>query len=91
MRVYWVLGLAVLLGGCSTAQQGVDYLLDLGDFGRSAGEEQKVVQQRPLYCYRTLGREECYAQPLPDREIGRLVEFYGPPPSSLTNGGAARP
>lgn len=35
--------------------------------------------QAPLYCYGTIGREDCYEAPLPT-EGGRLVGFQGPPP-----------
>lgn len=36
----------------------------------------------PLYCYRTLGREDCYRTPQRD-ERGRLTGNYGPPPEAL--------
>lgn len=41
-----------------------------------------VVQTEPLYCYATLGEEDCHAEPLPG-EIGRLVGFAGPAPVDL--------
>lgn len=34
----------------------------------------------PLYCYRTLARTDCFAQPLDRRESNRLVSNYGPAP-----------
>ena len=37
----------------------------------------------PLYCYRTLARSDCFAQPLDRREINRVVSYYGPPPGRL--------
>jgi hypothetical protein len=33
----------------------------------------------PLYCYGTIGREDCYDAPLPSEER-RLVGYQGPPP-----------
>ena len=42
------------------------------------------VSPRPpaLYCYRTLGRQDCYRTPL-EGDGRRLVEHYGPPPALL--------
>ena len=36
----------------------------------------------PLYCYRTLGREDCYRTPHAG-EQGRMTGHYGPPPHVL--------
>ncbi len=43
-----------------------------------------TVQQAPapLYCYRTIGREDCYRTP-PAGERTRLPGHYGPPPEVL--------
>lgn len=41
-----------------------------------------AIQSKPLYCYATLGEEDCHAEPLPG-EIGRLVGFVGPAPADL--------
>ena len=35
----------------------------------------------PLYCYGTIGREDCYEAPLATEE-GRLIGFQGPPPQA---------
>jgi hypothetical protein len=34
----------------------------------------------PLYCYRTLAKVDCFAQPLDRSQHDRLVNYYGPPP-----------
>jgi len=86
MRVFWVVGLAFLITGCSGVREQVEDLLVVSGVAEPAPQ-----QERPLYCYRTLAEQECHADPLPLRELGRLVEYYGPPPASLSNGGAARP
>ena len=36
----------------------------------------------PLYCYATLGEEDCHAEPLAGG-VGRLVGFVGPAPPDL--------
>lgn len=41
-----------------------------------------AMQTEALYCYATLGEEDCHAEPLPG-EIGRLVGFVGPAPPDL--------
>ena len=37
----------------------------------------------PLYCYRTLARSDCFAQPLDQRESNRMVSHYGPTPGRV--------
>jgi hypothetical protein len=54
------------------------------------------VQPPQIYCYETLARPDCYAEPLPDG-YGRMIGFYGPrpaemppqQPATLTTGGPA--
>lgn len=70
--------LAVLLGGCDTARDalhpGEAEIID-----RSWMKREIVSRPEALYCYRTLGREDCYRAPIPG-ERRRLIEHYGPPP-----------
>ena len=37
----------------------------------------------PLYCYRTLARSDCFAQPLDKRESNRVVSYYGVAPGRV--------
>jgi hypothetical protein len=37
------------------------------------------VEQLPVYCYQTLAKPDCYAQPMPG-DFNRMIGFYGPPP-----------
>lgn len=76
--------LPLLLGGCVTsliaASSGLDF--DNLSFRKILGLEAEVVEvpvQGPLYCYETLGRGECYRQPVVGAEA-RLQGFVGPEP-----------
>lgn len=44
-----------------------------------ANSECPYPRPKPLYCYRTLGDEVCYARPLPDDQE-QLLGYYGPKP-----------
>jgi hypothetical protein len=46
-------------------------------------EETVRFESEPLYCYRTLARSDCYAQPLDRRELNRIVGYYGPSPARV--------
>ena len=58
-------------------------------FGKK--EEPKVVAVEPRYCYRTIGKVNCYAQPLEGNEANRLVGYDGPAPRSTSGTGPLRP
>ena len=45
----------------------------------------------PLYCYRTLARSDCFAQPLDRRESNRMVSNYGPAPGRVVVAPPPRP
>ena len=40
------------------------------------------VQPPTLYCYQTLAKVDCYAQPVPG-DYNRMVGFYGPQPAEM--------
>ena len=61
-----LIAVAVALAGC-----GVTRGAGLSEAGQGA-----------LYCYATLGEEDCHAAPLLG-ESGRLVGFVGPAPADL--------
>ncbi|MBU0726516.1 MAG: hypothetical protein KJ904_09250 [Alphaproteobacteria bacterium] len=81
-----VLGLAVL-SACDSAREEMVSLLG----GAPRDAEARMLDEVPVYCYHTLARAECYSQPLPPKEAGRLVSFFGPPPQALTSSGPTRP
>ncbi|GAB4178320.1 MAG: hypothetical protein OHK0024_16360 [Thalassobaculales bacterium] len=74
----------VLLSGC-TAEVG-DNPLAL-PAAQAAAEQARPA--KPIYCYQTIGRVDCFEHPLPPSENHRLVSYYGPPP--LARGGPSRP
>jgi len=43
--------------------------------------EQQVEDWEPIYCYKSIGAVQCYKEPK-HSDSRRLVNFYGPPPSS---------
>jgi len=43
--------------------------------------EQQVEDWEPVYCYKSIGAVQCYKEPK-HSDSRRLVNFYGPPPSS---------
>ncbi|WP_420405663.1 hypothetical protein [Nisaea sp.] len=45
----------------------------------------------PRYCYKTLGKVSCYAQPLDGREANRLVGYEGPSPRPNAGTGPLSP
>jgi hypothetical protein len=76
----------LLLSGCAEdIRAGNDEV-----FGRKA-EPKKVVAVEPRYCYRTIGKVNCYAQPLEGQEANRLVGYDGPAPRSTSGTGPLRP
>ena len=81
MRLLAIGAAAALLAGCTMIQDKIHP----GEIATiEANWLKPEVEPRPgaLYCYRTLGRQDCYRTPVPD-ESRRLVEHYGPPPQVL--------
>lgn len=54
-------------------------VFDSGWLNAVGSEAPQATARGPLYCYGTIGREECHAEPLP-ADGSRLVGFEGPPP-----------
>jgi hypothetical protein len=72
-----------LLGACTAVQDS----LRPGEIATLERDWMKteIVQRPPaLYCYRTLGREDCYRTPIEGQGKQRLIEHYGPPPEVLS-------
>ena len=82
-----IAALPLLLGGCATvaakAANAVDIdwdKLTLREF-LGVDEEEQAYEPAPVYCYATLGREECHAAPVVG-EATRLRGYVGPVPAA---------
>jgi hypothetical protein len=76
----------LLLSGCAE-----DIRAKIDDvFGRK-DEPKKIVAADPRYCYRTIGKVNCYAEPLEGQEANRLIGYDGPAPRSTAGTGPLRP
>lgn len=93
--VWWTAGPAVLLiaglGGCADVGQAVQNAKS--DFSAAFQPKEEAPPPPPptSYCYRTLGKVNCYSQPLPGSEANRLVGYQGPPPRSSSGTGPLSP
>lgn len=79
-RTYIILSVFCLLtlSGCNYGEVIKPTQEDI--FARSwARSELATPNPPPLYCYRTLAKEVCYARPLPEGQ-DRLIGHYGPRP-----------
>jgi len=73
------------LSGCADTIRGnLDKLFSEENNGKRALTE-------TVYCYRTIGEVNCYAQPLPGQEANRLVGYEGASPRSTAATGPLRP
>jgi hypothetical protein len=76
----------VLLSGCAEdIRAKIDQV-----FGKKE-EPRKIVAAEPRYCYRTIGKVNCYAEPLEGQEANRLIGYDGPAPRSTSGTGPLRP
>ena len=75
-----------LLAGC--AEQYHRTVEEL--FGKQE-EAKPVAASEPRYCYRTIGKVNCYPEPLEGNEANRLVGYSGPAPRSTSATGPLRP
>lgn len=78
-------GLFLLSGCAEQIREQVDTI-----FGKKE-EVPAPVAAEPRYCYRTIGKVNCYAEPLPGQEANRLVGYDGPAPRSTSATGPLRP
>lgn len=90
-RAFLVVASVALLTGCAdvgasvkSAVQGVTTAFD-------PPKEEPAPQVEPRYCYRTLGKVNCYPQPLPASEANRLVGYQGPAPRASSGTGPLSP
>ena len=85
---------ALLLAGCSGVgskiMSSVNSTVDsVGSVFESSEDESSkpAPPPSPRYCYRTIGKVQCYAQPLSASESNRLVGYDGPPPRATSGTG----
>ena len=85
-----IIGLALAFGaaGCAQVQDVVQSTVDgVKTAFEPAKQSAPAVQESPRYCYRTLGKVNCYTQPLPAGEANRLVGYEGPAPRATSGTG----
>ncbi|MBM86583.1 MAG: hypothetical protein CMM47_11240 [Rhodospirillaceae bacterium] len=60
---------------------------------RVFGKNEKVapMKSEQRYCYRTIGKVNCYPEPLKGQEANRLVGYDGKAPRSTSGTGPLRP
>ena len=85
-----VLG-AVALAGCAEVGQTVQTAVDTMSTAFQPKEQPAAEPLPTSYCYRTIGKVNCYTQPLPGSEANRLVGYQGPPPRSSSGTGPLSP
>ena len=73
-----------LMGCAATMKENINKL-----FMGSTKQSRAVPQS--VYCYRTIGRVNCYSQPLPGQEANRLIGYDGKSPRSTAATGPLRP
>ena len=73
-----------LIGCAETMRENIDKLF-------MDGTKQSRAVQQSVYCYRTIGRVNCYSQPLPGQEANRLIGYDGESPRSTAVTGPLRP
>ena len=73
-----------LMGCAETIRANIDKLF------MEDNKQIRAVPQ-PVYCYRTIGKVNCYSQPLPGQEANRLVGYDGKSPRSTAATGPLRP
>ena len=81
-RTILALAAAAMAVGCTTVQDSI-HPGETAMLEANWLKPETVPRPPALYCYRTLGREDCYRTPMPE-ERRRLIEHYGPPPELLS-------
>ena len=73
-----------LMGCAETIRKNIDNLF-------MEGKKQSRATPQSVYCYRTIGKVNCYSQPLPGQEANRLIGYDGKSPRSTAATGPLRP
>ena len=58
-------------------------------FGDNSEKDRAIPEA--VYCYRTIGKVNCYSEPLPGQEANRLIGYDGKSPRSTAATGPLRP
>jgi len=74
-----------LLSGCA------EQIRDRVDTIFGVKDEPARVASEPRHCYRTIGKVNCYSEPLKGEEANRLVGYDGKAPRSTSGTGPLRP
>ena len=82
----WLLISIFCLSACDN--QTRDKIKDM--ISRS-GNPSETVAAESLYCYRTIGKVNCYTAPLKGQESNRLIGYDGISPRTTSGSGALRP
>ena len=61
------------------------------DMISGSGNPSATVAAESLYCYRTIGKANCYTEPLKGQEANRLIGYDGTSPRTTSGSGALRP
>lgn len=61
------------------------------DMISGSGNPSVIVAAESLYCYRTIGKVNCYTEPLEGQEANRLIGYDGTSPRTTSGSGAQRP
>ena len=86
-----VVSAAASIAGCSGLEQSVQSAVGGVTAAFQPPKEEPEPAVTPTYCYRTLGRVNCYPQPLPASEANRLVGYQGPAPRASSGTGPLSP
>lgn len=90
-RTVLVVALVGLLAGCADVGASVRSAVDGVKTAFEPPKEEPEPEVEPRYCYRTLGKVNCYPQPLPASEANRLVGYQGPAPRATSGTGPLSP
>ena len=85
-KITWLLLSIVCLSACDN--QTRDRIKDMVS---GSGNPLETVAAESLYCYRTIGKVNCYTAPLKGQESNRLIGYDGISPRTTSGSGALRP
>lgn len=75
----------IFLASCTNGlRENIDSIIKMSD-------EKSPLIVETLYCYRTIGKVNCYTEPLKGQEANRLVGYEGVSPRSTSGTGPLRP
>ena len=73
-----------LMGCAENIRKNIDKV-----FGDNSEKDRAIPEA--VYCYRTIGKVNCYSEPLPGQEANRLIGYDGKSPRSTAATGPLRP